>query len=63
MHITRRPGDELYLPLDCKVKSAKLFIDGTPVKFDQWKHGVQLQLPEATEGEPVMVLELLTAAK
>ncbi|MDE5647273.1 MAG: alpha-L-fucosidase, partial [Muribaculaceae bacterium] len=63
LHITHRPGDELYLPLGCKVKSAKMFIGGAPVKFNQWKHGIQLQLPEATDGEPVMVIELVTAGK
>ena len=63
LHITHRPGDELYLPLGCKVKSAKMFIGGAPMKFDQWKHGIQLQLPEATDGEPVMVIELVTAGK
>lgn len=61
LHITNHPGATLYLPLTKKVKSARLYIDGTPVKFDQWKHGIQLQLPSPTPTEPVTVLELITA--
>ena len=63
VHITNHPGKDLYMPLDCKVKSAKMFIDGSPVKFDQWKHGIQLQLPDPADGEPIMVIELTTTTK
>ena len=40
-----------------------MFIDGEPIKFDQWKHGVQLQLPEVSAEEPVIVIELQTSEK
>jgi hypothetical protein len=34
----------LYLPLDCKVVSAKAFVSGEPVKFQKVAKGVVLNL-------------------
>lgn len=47
VHVFHSEKTDIELPLKCKVKSAKLFIDGTPVKYSKDKQGgVTLHLGE-----------------
>ena len=58
VHILDLADDGLYLPLEATVKDAKMFIDGTPVKFRQEKGGgVLLKLPKVPD-EIDYVIEL-----
>ena len=58
VHILDLADDGLYLPLEATVKDAKVFIDGTPVKFWQEKGGgVLLKLPKVPD-EIDYVIEL-----
>ena len=58
VHILDIADDGLYLPLEATVKDAKVFIDGTPVKFRQEKGGgVLLKLPKVPD-EIDYVIEL-----
>lgn len=61
VHIFNKDLKSLYLPISCKVKVAKEFLSGVTVKFEQWKHGVQLQLPQGIDTNgPDLVIELTT---
>lgn len=61
VHIFNKDLKSLYLPISCKVKVAKEFLSGEAVKFEQWKHGVQLQLPQGIDTNgPDLVIELTT---
>ena len=44
VHIFELEDEMLYLPLDCKVVSAKAFVSGEPVKFQKVAKGVVLNL-------------------
>lgn len=46
VHILNYDSREIYLPLTCKVLSAKVFADGTAVKVTSTAEGVVLTLPE-----------------
>lgn len=49
VHVLNQPGTTLSFPLKCKVKAAKLFIDGTSVPFKQKNGTLTLTLPEKVE--------------
>lgn len=50
IHILNLADDGLYLPLDARVKSAKVFVDGTRVEFEQYRDGgVLLRLPKVPD--------------
>ena len=49
----------LYLPLDCKVVSAKALADGAPVKFQRVKGGVLLEVGKVQD-KADYVVELIT---
>ena len=49
----------LDLPLTAKVKNAKLYSDGTPVKYKSTKEGVTVTLPESMD-EIDTIIELTT---
>lgn len=69
--VTTRKGDRLFvhvfdpslktldLPLTAKVKNAKLYSDGTPVKYKSTKEGVTVTLPESMD-EIDTIIELTT---
>ena len=44
VHIFELDYDMLYLPLDCKVVSAKALADGKPIKFQRVKGGILLEV-------------------
>ena len=59
VHIFELEDEMLYLPLECKVSSAKVFVSGEPVKFEKVAKGVVLnlgKLPAMTD----YVVELTT---
>jgi hypothetical protein len=49
----------LYLPLECKVVSAKALEDGKPVKFQKVKGGILLEVGKV-EDKADYVVELVT---
>ena len=61
IHVLKADAPELNLPLTCKVKSAKEFMGGAPVKFKQAKDGtLTLTLNERPESTVDYVVELIT---
>jgi alpha-L-fucosidase len=59
VHIFELNYDMLYLPLDCKVVSAKSLADGAPVKFQRVKGGVLLEVGKVQD-KADYVVELVT---
>jgi len=50
VHVLNAQKSDIDLPLQCKVKSAKLFTDGTPVKYSKNKQGgITLHLGEVPD--------------
>ena len=49
VHVLNQSGTTISFPLKCKVKEAKLFIDGTSVPFKQKNGTLTLTLPEKIE--------------
>lgn len=69
--VTTRKGDRLFvhvfdpslktlhLPITANVKNARLYCDGTPVKYEYSKEGVSVTLPESMD-EIDTIIELTT---
>ena len=59
VHIFELDHDVLYLPLECKVTSAKAFVDGKAVKFKQVTGGVLLEVGKVAD-QTDYIVELRT---
>jgi alpha-L-fucosidase len=62
VHIFELDQDVLYMPLECKVTSAKLFANGQAVKFKNVAGGVLLEVGKVSDCTDYIV-ELRTAKK
>ena len=59
VHIFELEDEMLYLPLECKVTDAKVFVSGEPVKVERVAKGVVLNLGKIPQGIDYVV-ELTT---
>jgi alpha-L-fucosidase len=59
VHIFELDHDVLYLPLECKVTSAKAFVNGKAVKFKQVTGGVLLEVGKVAD-QTDYIVELRT---
>ncbi|MGN0213917.1 MAG: alpha-L-fucosidase [Muribaculaceae bacterium] len=58
VHILDLKDSELYLPLTERIASAKLFSDGTPVKYTVTKQGIVLNIGEISADEIDHIVEI-----
>ena len=58
VHVFDAKVKEVFLPLDCKVKSAVDFSTGSKVQFDSCRHGLHVEVPASDETDRVIELRV-----